>query len=230
MIRRSVRDPFDMLCGILLMIPLAWLLSSCSAHGATVCRTCARPIAAVQAATVQPIVVASPIYARVGAGQEQQAMATHDWRTSAEYQATMQRLMQLEAWHAGYEARGAEQTPAPAEPSARPPEQFPAQQTVAAEPPPPAEPTPAIDPKFVDRFPALAANCTKCHSGPAPKGKVAIDGSVNLDAPAAAPLRDAIVRAVYRGKMPKGKPADDETFGAILAEVYAEPVAPEPVP
>lgn len=76
---------------------------------------------------------------------------------------------------------------------------------------------------FAARYPTLAANCLKCHTGDEPKGDVFLDGSVPLDGPDAAAKRDAIATQIINLRMPKGKPLDDQHQYNALVELFSEP-------
>ena len=161
---------------------------------------CRQRVVVKQRAVVVPQVVA-PVNYQVGAHLQSQALATSKLRQSDEYIE----LQRLRGFREGVLAA----------------QQAATQQATAAQPTP-AEP-------HATKIPTLVANCAKCHSGKNPKGDIWLDGTVDLRHPDAAEKRDAILRAVYNGTMPKGKsPLDDQAFGSIIEELYAEQKEPNP--
>ena len=178
------------------------------AQGAAVCRQ----RQSFAHSYVQPVVqqYAATYYA-VGQQLRQQAADTYAFRQSAEYMDYL-RLKGFEAGVAAMQSAAQQQTP-------QPPGQAAAAQDSEPSPAPaskPSEPTPA------SKYPVLAANCAKCHSGEHPKGDIWLDGTVSLDGDDAAAKRDKIVFQIWNGHMPPKQALDDPTVTSIIGELYVE--------
>jgi hypothetical protein len=185
-------------------------IMSSVANAGTVCRQ--QVVAHHQ--YVAPIV--APVYYKIGAGLQQEAVATQQFRHSNEYIE----LQQLRGFKAGVDAVTASglRTPGPPQPATGHPAATEEGQTI-----PPAPPVS----DFAAHYPTLAAKCQKCHTGDTPKGDVFLDGSVPLDGPDAASKRDAIARAIVNERMPDGKPLGDQEQFNALVELFTEPVSGE---
>lgn len=200
------RDLVGFVCMLVLAVVALAALAASAGAGQAVCRTC------VQKAVVykQPVVV-QPQYYAVGQALQQKATATHDFRQSEEFGEYLQlrgyKLAMEQVLAAG---GGIRQLPGPAETVPVPENATPQPLPTA----PPAAPE--------NRYPVLTANCAKCHGGDDPKGAVWLDGSVDLNGPDAADVRDRIVRVLWLGHMPPSAPASDEVVGQILSELYRD--------
>ncbi len=176
------------------------------ANAAPVCR-----VQRVVSPYVAQLAVAPNVYYQVGQSLQREAVDTQQFRHSDEYIE----LQQLRGFKAGVDAvtASAVTTSGPPQPATGHPAT-----TEEGQNTPPATP-------FAARYPTLAANCSKCHSGDTPKGDVFIDGSVTLEGPDAAGKRDAIARAIVNERMPDGKPLDDQDQYNALVELFTEPVS-----
>jgi hypothetical protein len=188
-------------------------IMSSVANAGTVCR---QQVVAHQYAA--PLV--APVYYKIGAGLQQEAADTQQFRHSEEYIE----LQQLRGFKAGVDAVTASglRTPGPPQPATGHPAATEEGQTTET----PAAPG-TIDVAFASRYPTLAVKCSKCHTGDTPKGDVFLDGSVPLDGPDAASKRDAIARAIVNERMPDGKPLGDQEQFNALVELFTEPVSGE---
>lgn len=159
----------------------------------------------------------APYYFKIGAGVEQEAVATQQFRHSDEYIE----LQQLRGFKAGVDAVASVSGDRPSSPHQPPSEGHDA--TDGGQTTPPAAPTS----EFAARYPTLAANCTRCHDKDDPPKGVFISPTVPLEGPDAAVKRDALARAMVNGRMPENKPLDDQSTFNALIELFSEPTPPE---
>lgn len=178
-------------------------------RGAT-CQVCRNPVVK-QLAVQQHLAAVAPVYYQVAPYLQQEAAATQQLRQSDEYIE----LQQLRGFRAGVEAAArVHGSPAPVTPAAPA-----AKEAPAALEPEPGQPAASA---FADRYPTIAANCTRCHTGDDPKGALWLDGTVTLEGPDAATRREAIARAVINDQMPDGRPLDHQTKYNLLTELLLE--------
>jgi hypothetical protein len=102
-----------------------------------------------------------------------------------------------------------------------PPQQLPPTPPQAGQSPPIVAPTAE---QFAQRYPAIARNCTGCHSGELPKGDLVLNETTDLysDEPGAKALRDTIMQKVINGHMPPKKTLDDYELSSVIGELYLE--------
>lgn len=191
------------------------LLSSV-ADAAPVCNS---PVCVKQRAVIQQVADYPPVYYQIGKAVQQEAVATQQLRQSEEYLE----LLQLRGFKAGVDAVTAvsgDRPSSPHQPASHEGHPAATDEGQTTPPEPPAEAPPVSD--FAGRYPTLAANCTRCHTGTEPKGDVWIDGTTPLDGTDAAPKRDAIAAAIVNMRMPKGKPLDAQTQFNAIVELFTE--------
>lgn len=167
----------------------------------------------------------------------QEAVDTHDWRHSPEWQAAHDELLQLRAWKAGVESvrqhaqaigeYARQEMPQPEQP------QPPIEPLPQPDVPQAGDPGPVPDvAEIPDSFhPTINALCAGCHNGGNPEATTAmrIGPDTLLRSEVAASDTLAILRAVYNGRMPKtpdgnSKPVDDEIYSRIQAELLSEDI------
>ncbi len=170
----------------------------------------------------------APVYYKIGAGVEQEAADTLQFRHSEEYIE----LQQLRGFKAGVDAVTAVSGDRPSSPSGLAMKG--GDNPGGAEHPPVP---PAIEPSgnekwdaFRARFPMTSAKCAGCHgrkNPDAPDGDLFLNGDMTLDGQDGALRRFNMLTKVYNGHMPPKKPLTDEEYSAFQAELLIDPTPPE---
>jgi hypothetical protein len=214
----NVKNPFDLACCLAVAAVLGLFASSCASAraGQPVCRIHSRQ-AVVHHAPLQArfATYATPYFYEVAPELQGEAHDEYQFRRSPQYQE----LLELRGYaraverFTGVAATASEEAEATEAAPAQPQKSAPAPATAAAE-------KSAVDPNgFEARYPTLAANCMKCHTGDEPKGGVWIDGSDPFEPEDLARFAAAVVN----GRMPKNhEQLEAQLEYELLVELFTE--------